>query len=131
MPPQIITTEAGEELVVLSRRDYDALMARLGDEAAEARAAARIVAEGRHAIDAGREASLPDWLGEAIARGQTALKSARKRAGLSQIELAVAAGITQGYLSDIERGAKVGADDVLRRIANALQVEPEWLKDGD
>jgi hypothetical protein len=32
---QVITTDSGEELVVLSRRDYDALRARAGDAEAE------------------------------------------------------------------------------------------------
>lgn len=37
MDPQIIITAGGEELVVLSRRDFDSLLARLGDEEAEDR----------------------------------------------------------------------------------------------
>ena len=35
MTVQTLTTESGDELVVLSRRDYDALLARRGDEDAE------------------------------------------------------------------------------------------------
>ena len=45
--PQFIRTEAGEEFVVLSRRDYDAMRARLGDEDAEDRLTARIVKEAK------------------------------------------------------------------------------------
>jgi hypothetical protein len=37
MTVQTLTTQSGEELVVLSRRDYDALLARSGDEEAEDR----------------------------------------------------------------------------------------------
>ena len=37
MEPQVLKTAAGEELVVLPRRDYDVLLARLGDEEAEDR----------------------------------------------------------------------------------------------
>jgi len=37
MEPHFITTEGGEELVILSRREYDALLASLGDEEAEDR----------------------------------------------------------------------------------------------
>ena len=42
MNPQIITTD-GEELVVLPRRDYDVLLARLRDEEAEDRMTVRLV----------------------------------------------------------------------------------------
>lgn len=37
MTVQIIRSESGDELVVLSRREYDALLARAGDEDAEDR----------------------------------------------------------------------------------------------
>ena len=53
-------TEAGEELVVLSRRDYDALLAQLGDEDAEDRMTLVIAAEARAALlhpEAGSTAS--------------------------------------------------------------------------
>ena len=46
---QTITTEAGEELVILSRRAFDALMARAGDEDAEDRMTLIIAAEARGA----------------------------------------------------------------------------------
>ena len=45
MKPQFLKTDAGEELVVLSRRDYDSLLARLGDEEAEDRMTVRIADE--------------------------------------------------------------------------------------
>ena len=37
MDPYTFRTEGGEELVILARRDYDVLLARLGDEEAELR----------------------------------------------------------------------------------------------
>lgn len=55
MQPQIIKTESGEELVVLPRRDYDAMLARLGDEEAEDRMTERLVVEGRTRIAADDE----------------------------------------------------------------------------
>jgi hypothetical protein len=54
MKPHIIT-DGGEELVVLSRRDYDPLLARLGEEEAEDRMTARIVADSRARIVSGEE----------------------------------------------------------------------------
>ena len=56
--PQFIRTEAGEEFVVLSRRDYDAMRARLGDEDAEDRMTARMVKEG--GVRRGRGCELSD-----------------------------------------------------------------------
>ncbi len=54
MNPQIITTD-GEELVVLPRRDYDVLLARLGDEGAEDRMTVRLVEESWRRIASGEE----------------------------------------------------------------------------
>ncbi len=59
MKPQIITTDAGEELVILSRREYDSLLARLGYEEAEDRMTLLIANEARILIEAGQEALLP------------------------------------------------------------------------
>lgn len=59
MKPQFITTEAGEELVVLSRREYDSLLARLGDEEAEDRMTVLIADEVRARIASGEEKLVP------------------------------------------------------------------------
>ena len=59
MKPTFITTDGGEELVVLSRREYDSLLARLGDEEAEDRMTMRIADEVRQRIDSGEEELLP------------------------------------------------------------------------
>jgi PHD/YefM family antitoxin component YafN of YafNO toxin-antitoxin module len=56
---QIITTESGEELVVLTRREYDALMARLGDEEAEDLVLADTARQVLDRIDSGEEALVP------------------------------------------------------------------------
>jgi hypothetical protein len=45
MKPQVIVTEGGEKLVILTERDYDALLARAGDEDAEDRMTVRIAAQ--------------------------------------------------------------------------------------
>jgi len=56
---QIIKTESGEELVVLPRREYDALMARLGDEEAEDRVLADAARQVLGRIESGEEALVP------------------------------------------------------------------------
>ncbi len=59
MKPQFLKTEAGEELVVLSRREYDSLLARLGDEEAEDRMTMRIAEEVGRRLASGEETLVP------------------------------------------------------------------------
>jgi ribosome-binding protein aMBF1 (putative translation factor) len=127
MNPQIITTGTGEELVVLPRRDYDALRARAGDEDAEDRMTVLIAQEARRRLASGE-----DRLVEAGPNGRppnldpplgVRIREARKARKMGQIELAKAAEIGQGYLSEIERGEKTPGDEVLARLARALGLE--------
>ena len=84
MTPQFIRTEGGEELVVLTRHAYDTLLARLGDEAAEDRAVARMAENYLAEAAAGRGASIPDWFAVSVAEHGSAAKAARKRSGASR-----------------------------------------------
>jgi DNA-binding XRE family transcriptional regulator len=121
MGVQIIKTEAGEELVVLPRRDYDAMLARLGDEEAEDRMTLVLAAEAR------AEAALPEEVSRAVLEGDSLLKALRKWRGLTQRQVAALAAINQGYLSELESGAKAGAAETLQALARALDVSPSWL----
>jgi transcriptional regulator with XRE-family HTH domain len=60
-------------------------------------------------------------------RGDTLLKALRKWRGRSQIDLAHACGLGQGYLSDLEAGRRRGTDETLGKIAAALAIDPSWL----
>jgi DNA-binding XRE family transcriptional regulator/PHD/YefM family antitoxin component YafN of YafNO toxin-antitoxin module len=114
--PQIITTESGEELVVLSRRDYDAMRARLGDEEAEDAMSLRILKEREGDV------AIPLSVWREIDEAPSPIGPLRKWRGLTQGQLAEAAGISQGYLSEIETGKKVGDVRTLRAIAAALNI---------
>ena len=57
------------------------------------------------------------------------LREARKRASLSQFQLAVRAGCTPQAIGQYERGA-CPRGDILLRIAAALGVRPEELMPG-
>jgi DNA-binding XRE family transcriptional regulator len=116
--PQFIRTEAGEEFVVLSRRDYDAMRARLGDEDAEDRMTARIVKEAK--ASGGVAAPLSVW--DEVEAASSPIGPLRKWRKLTQEELAAEAGISQGYLSELETGRKAGDLATLRRVAAALGV---------
>ena len=121
MTVQTLKTESGEELVVLSRRDYDALLARLGEEEAEDRMTLILAAEAR------AEAPLPETVSTAILNGDSLLKALRVWRGMTQVQLADAAGIGQGYLSELEGRAKTGSPDTLAKLAQALDVPPGWV----
>lgn len=121
---QIIETESGEQLVVLSRRDYDALLARSGDEDAEDRMTLLLAAEAR------AEQPLPEPVSSAVLSGDSLLKAIRRWRGMTQVELAQSAGLTQSYLSELEQGAKTGSSDTLSRLAQALDVPSGWLTPG-
>ena len=55
------------------------------------------------------------------------VREARRKKGLSQEELADAAGINRTYLSDIETSRNNASIKVIERLASALQVEPGTL----
>ena len=125
--PQIIRSDGADELVVLTRSDYDALLAAAGDPEAEQRAVARIGEATAAAIAAGDEHVLPDWLALATARGEAPLKVVRRRLRHTQQEIASACGVTQGFLSEVEGGRKAPNAAMRARLAAALGVDPAWL----
>jgi HTH-type transcriptional regulator/antitoxin HipB len=57
-----------------------------------------------------------------------ALRRARLARGLSQAELASAAGVTQGSISNYERGVMVPTNDTLGALARALDLDFETLQ---
>ena len=118
---QTIRTDKGEELVVISRRDYDALLARAGDEDAQDRVSVLLASEARP------EKHLPHSVSAAIIDGASALKALRNWRGMTQIELASTAGVTQGLLSELEAGTKAGSAETLQRLRATLGVPDSWL----
>lgn len=115
--PQIIKTETGEKMVVLTERAHDALLARAGDKAAEDRMTVRIVNE------ASGETALPLEVWDAMADAPSPIGPLREHRGIKQPDLAEDVGCTQAYLSYIESGAKPGSVKILRAIAKALGVK--------
>jgi DNA-binding XRE family transcriptional regulator len=127
--PQIITTPTGERLVVLSERDYQALLARAGDEAAEDAMTERLAAEAAARLAGGEDVALPAGVWEAIEAGNSPVRAIRKHRGLTQADIAAAAGISQAYVAEIESGKKRGSADALSAIAKALGVPLDTLVD--
>jgi ribosome-binding protein aMBF1 (putative translation factor) len=121
MEVQFIHTESGEELVVLSRRAYDALLASAGDAAAENRAGARILAETQG------QTALPDAVWERIDAGEHPIRAVREWRGLTQAALAAEVGLAQGYISGLESRRREGSASTLRQIAKVLGVSLDDL----
>ena len=118
--PQVIRTAAGEELVVLSRAEYDDLIARAAaadeDEDDVALYDAR-----KAALAAGVDAALPAAVSGFMLKGDTLLRAVRKWRGFSQIDLAERSGIGQGYLSDLESGRRAGSAETMMWAIGGLQ----------
>jgi Helix-turn-helix len=122
--PQIIRTPDGEELVVLPRADYEALVERADHEAEDAEDVA--IYDARKAELAAGGGILPQEVSAAILRGHSRLKAIRNWRGETQLHLTFKTGIAQGYLSDLENGRRRGTDTIAK-LAQALNVPAEWL----
>ncbi len=123
--PQIIRTPGGEELVVLPRAEYEALLER-ADHGAEDADDVAIYDARKAELDAG-SVVLPPEVSAAILRGDSRLKAIRSWRGETQQHLASKAGIGQGYLSDLENGRRTGAPETIANLAQALDVPVAWL----
>src|SRR5258708_40095448 len=102
--PQVIQTETGEELIVLTRRDYDALLAQAGYEDAEDRMTVRLAEESRAAIARGEDVLLPQEIWEAMENGQNRVRVLREHRGLTADELAQRSGLSPPELTSLESG---------------------------
>ena len=123
--PQIIRTPSGEELVVIPRAEYEALIERADIDAEEADDVA--IYDARKAELAAGGAILPPEVGAAVLRGESRLKAIRKWRGATQLQLNSETGIGQGYLSDLENGRRTGTPETIAKLAQALNVPIEWL----
>lgn len=78
--------------------------------------------------NAGVNNKLPDSVMQQLTLGHdSAIKIIRKFRGLTQGDLAEAAGISRPYLTEIETGRKDGSIRALKSIAGALDVSLELL----
>jgi len=123
--PQIIRSPSGEELVVLPRAEYEALLERADHEAEDADDVA--IYDARKAELAAGGGVLPPEVSAAILRGDSRLKAVRKWRDETQLHLEFKTGIGQGYLSDLESGRRTGTPETIAKLAEALNVPVEWL----
>jgi DNA-binding XRE family transcriptional regulator len=125
---QFIHTPGGDDLAVLPRSEYDRLVT-LAAEAQEDAAASRIVRNSTRALREGREVVLPKAVADRLANGENAVRVLREWRDMIQGELAVAVGISQNYLSEIENGRRKGPAELQKKFARALGVPIDLLID--
>jgi DNA-binding XRE family transcriptional regulator/PHD/YefM family antitoxin component YafN of YafNO toxin-antitoxin module len=113
----------GDDIVILSRKEYDQLIAATNEDAADAEILRRSIAR----VKSGEEETFTSAEVDAFLAAKTPLAFFRKKRGISQDTLAKQAGITQGYLSEIEIGRKSGDVQTLRKIADVLKVSLDAL----
>ena len=128
MKPQILTTTSGEELIVLTRREYDVLLARLGDEDAEDRMTVRLVDEARAELEAGTTLLLPVWFSDGIIARRNPVTIVREHFTKSLAETARAAGIAEDRLRGIEASEETPSASVLDAISESVDIDPRILR---
>lgn len=122
---QVITSPAGEEMVVISKKEFDDAMARIEEALEDADDEA--IYDARKA-ELAEESKLPAAVSMSILGGDSPLRALRKYKGLSQINLSERAGVTQGYLSDLESGRRKLTEASIESLSAALDVPAAWLR---
>jgi DNA-binding XRE family transcriptional regulator len=79
--------------------------------------------EAKALIESGEEELIPAHVTFSILDGANPVKVWREYRGLTQQELAEAAGISAAYLSQIETGKRKGKTAVLQAIARAMKLD--------
>ncbi len=126
MKAQFFKTPNGEEMVVLSRADYEAMIDKLSDIEEDA-ADLSIGLQRKADLESGKDARLPEPVSAALLRGDSLLKALRNWRDMTQMHLAHRTGLGQGYISDLEAGRRKGTAETLALIATALDIDPAWL----
>lgn len=119
---QIIRTPSGDEMVVIPRAEYEALVAAANTDAEDEEDIA--IYDARKAdLAASRNSVLPPEVSVFMMRGDSLLRAVRRWRGISQSDLAEEADISQGYLSDLESGRRTGTLEKLQAISRIVGID--------
>ncbi len=121
---QTITTPAGEEMVVMPRAEYEALVT-AAEEAFEDGADVAAYSAAIAALQP--EDVLPPDLSAAILKGVGRVRAFREWRGLSGSELASASGLSETELDDLESGRRVLSREWAAGLSQALNLPVGWL----
>jgi DNA-binding XRE family transcriptional regulator len=113
------------DMVTIPKAEYERLRD-IARESEEDVGTARLVTRAKKNIDAG-EPLLPKEVIDRVMNGANPVRTLREFRRLTQQELAVAAGIGQGYLSDLENGKRKGGLSLHKKIARELNVPLDLL----
>jgi transcriptional regulator with XRE-family HTH domain len=117
-------TPQGDDIVILSRAEYDALtIGRRDEDAADAAHANSILAD----IERGTETLLSSEQANQLLSAKTPLAFWRRYRGITQEALSKSIGVAQGFISEIENGAKTGDVQTLAAMARALAISLDDL----
>jgi len=115
------------DTVTVSRGDWTQLLSELEDALDRAAVVERRRREGAKGVQAARRNYLTAGEARRLLDGESPVKVWREKRGRSQRQLAAAAGVSAGYLAEIETGRKPGSVVALARLAKALHVQIEDL----
>ncbi|HEY9010915.1 MAG TPA: helix-turn-helix transcriptional regulator [Devosia sp.] len=122
--PQFIKTPNGDDLVVLTRADYEELV-RIAEEAAED--AADVAAYDAAKAATANSAPIPVEISRLVQKGDSILKAIRTWRDIGQVKLAYDIGTSQGFISDLESRRRKLTPEVAEKLAAALNVPVDWL----
>jgi transcriptional regulator with XRE-family HTH domain len=112
-------TPQGDDIVILSRAEYDALTVDRHDEDALDAASANSILAG---IERGAETLLTSEQADQLLDAKSPLAFWRKHRRMTQAALSQSIGVAQGFISEIENGTKTGDVQTLAAIARVLAI---------
>jgi transcriptional regulator with XRE-family HTH domain len=121
--PVMTKTPQGDDIVILSRGEYEVLTAARDEDATDAARANKILAD----IESGAETLLSSEQANQLLNAKTPLAFWRKHRGMTQEALSNSIGVAQGFVSEIETGAKTGDVRTLAAMARVLAISLDDL----
>jgi DNA-binding XRE family transcriptional regulator len=116
---------ADGEVAIVPRAEYERLKA-LEQEAEEDLGTARLIARAKREVADGVPV-LPKSVVDRLANGENPIRVLRQFRKETQAELALAVGIAQNYLSDLETGNRKGPLELHQKIARFLGIPLDLL----
>lgn len=106
------------EMITITKEEYDRLR-EAAEDLADLQAYDRAVAEGGE--------SYPSDVVNRIIDGESPIRVLREYRGMTQQQLANAAGITRVMVTHIESKRRIGSIETLKAVANALGVDLDMI----
>ena len=125
--PQFIKSADGEDLVVLTRKDYDTLIEALA-EAEEDLADIAIADQCLADLAQGKAEPLPAEVSRLILDGHRRLRALRKWRGFSVAQLAGKSGVAEAVINALELDGTGPTSADSASLATALDVPVSWIE---